>query len=525
MAWPQRGAAERAAYNLARVKANLNGGASGLVFTEATLRDGFVAPGLKLAAFPEHRLIHRKKAAQRPTRQRPRPAAQLRRPAHRRLRRPRGPRHRPLRRLRHQDRRRRHPRLPEPRVPGRRQGLHAGRPAGEDQPLPGRRRRRADAVQARRHALGQDQGPRTPGGAGAGRRAAQPVRGAPPPARPRLPRVLRGAARPRVGLPVPRDARPARRDRQRDGRHGVRAPDGPADLRRRRLRQDRGRAARRGQGGQRRQAGDDARAHDDPRPAALRHVHRAPARPAVRGRARLPLPPAGRAARGGQALRRGQGRHPHRHAPAAVARRAGEGARAADRRRGAALRRQAEGAAAPAQAQGRRDLDVGDADPAHAADVPRRPARHQRDRDAAGGPAAGQDLRRRVRRAARAPGAGARGGPRRAGVLPAQPRRRHRRDGRAPAQPLPQAQVHRRARADGREAARGAHDGLPARRRRRARLDVDHRVGHRHPAGQHADRRPRRPLRAQPALPDPRPRRPLARARLRLPACIRRPPR
>src|SRR3954462_9195098 len=68
VAWPQRGAAERAAYNLARVKANLNGGASGLVFTEATLRDGFVAPGLKLAAFPEHRLIHRKKAAQRPTR-------------------------------------------------------------------------------------------------------------------------------------------------------------------------------------------------------------------------------------------------------------------------------------------------------------------------------------------------------------------------------------------------------------------------------------------------------------------------
>jgi transcription-repair coupling factor (superfamily II helicase) len=68
VAWPQRGAAERAAYNLARVKASLNGGASGLVFTEATLRDGFVAPGLKLAAFPEHRLIHRKKAAQRPTR-------------------------------------------------------------------------------------------------------------------------------------------------------------------------------------------------------------------------------------------------------------------------------------------------------------------------------------------------------------------------------------------------------------------------------------------------------------------------
>jgi transcription-repair coupling factor (superfamily II helicase) len=68
VAWPQRGAAERAAYNLARLKADLNGGSSGLIFTEANLRDGFVAPGLKLAAFPEHRLIHRRKsAAARPT--------------------------------------------------------------------------------------------------------------------------------------------------------------------------------------------------------------------------------------------------------------------------------------------------------------------------------------------------------------------------------------------------------------------------------------------------------------------------
>jgi transcription-repair coupling factor (superfamily II helicase) len=68
VAWPQRGAAERAAYNLARLKAELNGGTSGLVFTEANLRDGFVAPGFKLAAFPEHRLIHRRKASTRPTR-------------------------------------------------------------------------------------------------------------------------------------------------------------------------------------------------------------------------------------------------------------------------------------------------------------------------------------------------------------------------------------------------------------------------------------------------------------------------
>ena len=35
-----------------------------------------------------------------------------------------------------------------------------------------------------------------------------------------------------------------------------------------------------------------------------------------------PLPPGRRAARRRQALRRGQGRHPHRHAPRALARRA-----------------------------------------------------------------------------------------------------------------------------------------------------------------------------------------------------------
>jgi transcription-repair coupling factor (superfamily II helicase) len=66
--WPQRGAAERAAYNLARLRANLDGGSSGLIFTEATLRDGFIAPAFKLAAFPDHRLIHRRKAPARPTR-------------------------------------------------------------------------------------------------------------------------------------------------------------------------------------------------------------------------------------------------------------------------------------------------------------------------------------------------------------------------------------------------------------------------------------------------------------------------
>ena len=174
-------------------------------------------------------------------------------------------------------------------------------------------------------------------------------------------------------LPLPRDARPARGDRGRARRHGGGAPDGPPDLRRRRLRQDRGGAARRLQGGRGRQAGDVPRAHHRARPAALRHLHRAPARLPVhdRGGLALPLRRRRRATRS-PAFAARRGRHPDRHPPPALARRAPEGPRPADRGRGAALRRQAEGAAAPAAAAGRRAVAVGHADPAHAPDVARR---------------------------------------------------------------------------------------------------------------------------------------------------------
>ena len=93
---------------------------------------------------------------------------------------------------------------------------------------------------------------------------------------PRLPRGLGVAARVRGALPLAGDGRPARGDRARQGRHGARAADGPPHLRRRGLRQDRGRPARRLQGGRRRQAGARAGADDDPRPAAPRDVRRAP---------------------------------------------------------------------------------------------------------------------------------------------------------------------------------------------------------------------------------------------------------
>ncbi len=74
------------------------------------------------------------------------------------------------------------------------------------------------------------------------------------------------------------------------------------------------------------------------------------------------------------------------------------------------------------------------------------------------------------------------------------------------------------ARPDGRGPARADHARVPARRRRRARVHLDRGVGARHPHRQHADRGARRPLRPGPALPDPRARGTLARARLRLPA-------
>jgi transcription-repair coupling factor (superfamily II helicase) len=76
VAFPQRGEGERAAYNLGRLKAawlgegDAAGGSSisrqplepSLRFAAASLREGFIAPQLKLAVFPEHRLLRRRRA-------------------------------------------------------------------------------------------------------------------------------------------------------------------------------------------------------------------------------------------------------------------------------------------------------------------------------------------------------------------------------------------------------------------------------------------------------------------------------
>jgi transcription-repair coupling factor (superfamily II helicase) len=66
VAFGRRGEGERAAYNLGRMKVRwVDGDAprgADLAFVEARLRDGFVAPGFRLAVIPEHRLFHRRPA-------------------------------------------------------------------------------------------------------------------------------------------------------------------------------------------------------------------------------------------------------------------------------------------------------------------------------------------------------------------------------------------------------------------------------------------------------------------------------
>ena len=93
----------------------------------------------------------------------------------------------------------------------------------------------------------------------------------------------------------------------------------------------------------------------------------------------------------------GIGRHRGRHAPAAQPRHPDEGPRADHRRRGAALRRRAQGADEAAADVGRRAVDVGDPDPAHARDGDHRHPRDVHDHHPAGGAAPGADLRRRLR--------------------------------------------------------------------------------------------------------------------------------
>jgi transcription-repair coupling factor (superfamily II helicase) len=73
VAWRRRGEGERAAYNLARLRATWTDGRApdepALRFAQAPLREGFVAAPFRLAVIPEHRLLRRRRAAP----ERPRP--------------------------------------------------------------------------------------------------------------------------------------------------------------------------------------------------------------------------------------------------------------------------------------------------------------------------------------------------------------------------------------------------------------------------------------------------------------------
>ena len=68
MTWPRRGDGERAVLNLARLRARWieqQPGADELTFAQASLHEGFVAPDLRLAVIPEHRLYQRRRTASR----------------------------------------------------------------------------------------------------------------------------------------------------------------------------------------------------------------------------------------------------------------------------------------------------------------------------------------------------------------------------------------------------------------------------------------------------------------------------
>jgi transcription-repair coupling factor (superfamily II helicase) len=67
--WARRGDGERAALNLTRLKASWierNPARDELTFAQATLHEGFVAPSLRLAVIPDHRLYQRRRQPPRP---------------------------------------------------------------------------------------------------------------------------------------------------------------------------------------------------------------------------------------------------------------------------------------------------------------------------------------------------------------------------------------------------------------------------------------------------------------------------
>ena len=236
--WPQRGEGERAAYNLARLQASLaGGGRSGRRREPAALRRTSTCatasspPGLKLAVLPEHRLFRRRAPERTAAATRPRAAAA---------------------------RCARSPTCAPATSSSTRTTASRASPASRRRPSPASRATTSTSstrattasscpsTSSRRSAATSAPAARTrrcPSSAARpgtrmkarARRAAQELAGEllnlyaerRRRTRPRLSRRHRLAARVRGRLPLPRDRRPARGDRARQGRHGVRAPDGP----------------------------------------------------------------------------------------------------------------------------------------------------------------------------------------------------------------------------------------------------------------------------------------------------------
>ena len=263
----------------------------------------------------------------------------------------------------------------------------------------------------------------------------------------------------------------------------------------------------------------DARPLPDhhPRRAALEHVPRALSRLPGAGRDGVALPHPRRPDARSSRVPGGQGRRPRSGRTGPLARRHREGPGARRARRGTALRCRPEGAPSRTPAGGRRARALRDPDPADAAHVALGASRHLDHRDAALRASPGADERRRVRRGAdqeARSSASTREEDRRSTSTTAssrstRPRGSSRSSARRSASSSRTGRCPRRSSRSGCTRSSRVTRTSSSRRRSSNRASTS--------AGEHAGRRARGRTRARAAVPDPWPRRPLRRACLRLP--------
>ena len=285
----------------------------------APLHRGCIVPSAKVAIVAEGDLTGRRRTHRQPRARKRQSAGFFEDLQARQLRRPPPARRRPVRGDGEAHDRRRRARLPAARLQGRRQALHPQRSDRHDPPV--RRRRGAGAAPPRRGRLRQGQVEGQVGGA----RDRPGARRALPEADQRD-RATRSVSTRRGSTTWRRRSRSSRRPTRRQAIDDTKSdmerdvPDGPAGLRRRRLRQDRGRRARRVQGDPGRQAGRRARADDAARHAARQHVRRPVLRLPDPGRSAQPLPHQRPGEEGHRRARDRRGRLRDRHPPAAAGR-------------------------------------------------------------------------------------------------------------------------------------------------------------------------------------------------------------